>query len=61
LLDADTDRGALRAAHARIAATTHNPNPVVVTVADATSAEQAVWAAIGDAGLRAWVEARYAA
>ena len=61
LLDADTDRGALRAAHARVAAKTHNPNAATVVVADPTGEEEAVWAAVGDASLRAWIESRYPA
>ena len=61
LLDADTDRAALRAAHARVAAKTHNPNAATVVVADPTGEEEAVWAAVGDASLRAWIESRYPA
>jgi hypothetical protein len=61
LLDADTDREALRAAHGRIAATTHNPNPAAIAVADPAAAEEAVWAAIDAPDLRAWVESRYPA
>ena len=61
LLDADTDRAALRAAHARVAAKTHNPNAATVVVADPTGEEEAVWAAAGDASLRAWIESRYPA
>ena len=61
LLDADTDRAALRAAHARVAAKTHNPNAATVVVADPAGEEEAVWAAVGDGSLRAWIESRYPA
>ncbi|MFN8641524.1 MAG: hypothetical protein U0802_07665 [Candidatus Binatia bacterium] len=61
LLDAAADRAGLRAAHARVAATTHNPNAASVAVADPAAEEAAVWAAVGAADLRAWIDARYAA
>jgi len=59
LLDADTDRAALRAGHARIAAVTHNPNAELVAVADAALQEDAVWAAVAAPELRAAVQARF--
>jgi hypothetical protein len=59
LLDADTDRAALRAAHARVADVTHNPNAAAIAVADPAAEEAAVWAAIGEPQLRHWVESRY--
>ena len=59
LLPADADRAALRAAHARIAGVTHNPNAGSVAIADPTAMEDAVWTAVDDADLRAWVESRY--
>ena len=59
LLPADADRAALRAAHARIAGVTHNPNAGSVAIADPTAMEDAVWTAVDDADLRAWVESRH--
>ncbi len=59
LLPADADRPALRAAHARVAGVTHNPNAESIAVADAVAEEAVVWAAIGDRDLRSWVESRY--
>jgi hypothetical protein len=61
LLDPATDRDALRAAHAAVAHVTHNPNAMAVAVPDAAAQEDAVWAAIRDADLRRWIEARYEA
>ncbi len=60
LLDADTDRAALRGAHARVAAVTHNANAAAVAIADAAAQEDAVWEATGAHALRAAVTARYA-
>lgn len=59
LLDADTDRGALRAAHAEVVAVTHNANAAAVEIADAAAQEEAVWAATGAQALRAALAARY--
>lgn len=59
LIDADTDRAALGAAHARVAGVTHNPNAAAAVVADAARQEEAVWAAVAAADLRDWVESRY--
>jgi hypothetical protein len=59
LLPGDADRAALRAAHARIAGVTHNPNAEAVAITDPTAMEDAVWTAVGDPELRAWIESRY--
>ena len=44
---------------ARIAGVTHNPNAGSVAIADPTAMEDAVWTAVDDADLRAWVESRH--
>ncbi|MDX2165750.1 MAG: hypothetical protein SF182_01745 [Deltaproteobacteria bacterium] len=59
LLDPDTDRAALRAAHARVAGVTHNPNAEAVAVPDATAQEAAVWDAVAVPALRAALDARF--
>lgn len=59
LLDADGDRAALRAAHARVASVTHNPNADAVAVADAAGEEAAVWEAVASPALRAALTARF--
>ena len=59
LLDADTDRAALGAAHARVADVTHNPNAVALAITDAGAQEEAVWSAVAAGDLRGWVESRY--
>jgi hypothetical protein len=59
LLDPDSDRAALRAAHARVAGVTHNPNAEAVAVGDAAAQEAAVWEAVAAPQLRAALGARF--
>jgi hypothetical protein len=59
LLDPDSDRAALRVAHARVAGVTHNPNAEAVAVTDAAEQEAAVWDAIAAPVLRSTLHARF--